>query len=181
MLTGAQRRELRRLVRSGRTEQRLVTRARIVLAAAEGKPNAQIAASLRVCEDTVRKWRNRWCAAPGVASLSDAKRSGRPPEFSPVQVAEVKAAVCAPPADSGLPLARWSCPELARYAVAAGICESISPSTVRRWLSEDALKPWQYRSWIFITDPDFAPKAARVLDLYARTWDGRTAGRRTTT
>ena len=176
-LTGAQRRELRRLVGSGRTEQRLVTRAKIVLAAAEGEPNARIAASLRVCEDTVRKWRNRWWEAPGVASLSDAKRSGRPPEFSPVQVAQVKAAACAPPAEVGLPLARWSCPELARYAVAAGFCQSISSATVRRWLSEDPLKPWQYRSWIFITDPDFTAKAQRVLDLYDRKWQGKPLGR----
>ncbi|MGB5110462.1 MAG: IS630 family transposase, partial [Mycobacterium sp.] len=71
----------------------------------------------------------------------------------------------AAPADNGLPLARWSCPELARHAVAEGICKSISQATIRRWLSEDALKPWQYQSWIFITDPDFATKAQRVLDL----------------
>ena len=175
-LTGSQRRELARLVRAGRTERRLVERATIVLRAAAGLPNAQIAASLRLCVDTVRKWRGRWLAAPGVASLGDAQRSGRPPGFTPVQVAQVKAAVCTPPAQCGLPLARWSCPELARHAVAEGICESISPATVRRWLSEDALKPWQYRSWIFITDPDFAVKAQRVLDLYARTWDGKPLG-----
>jgi len=60
--------------------------------------------------------------------------------------------------------------------VTAGICRSISPSTVRRWLSEDALKPWQYQSWIFITDPDFQPKAQRVLDLYQRVWDGKPLG-----
>ena len=47
---------------------------------------------------------------------------------------------------------------------------------MRRWLSEDALKPWQYRSWIFITDPDFAAKAKRVLDLYDRMWDGKPLG-----
>ena len=58
----------------------------------------------------------------------------------------------------------------------SGICASISPATVRRWLSEDALKPWQYRSWIFITDPDFAAKAKRVLDLYDRMWDGKPLG-----
>ena len=63
-----------RLVRAGRTEQSLVTRAEIVLAADEGQSNARIAASLQVCEDTVRKWRRRWCAAPGVASLGDAQR-----------------------------------------------------------------------------------------------------------
>ena len=62
-------------------------------------------------------------------------------------------------------------------AVSDGICASISPTTVRRWLSEDALKPWQYQSWIFITDPDFAAKAQRVLDLYHRTWDGKPLGR----
>ena len=67
-------------------------------------------------------------------------------------------------------------PELARQAVSAGICSSISSSTVRRWLAEDALKPWQYQSWIFITDPDFAAKAARVLDLYQRVWDGEALG-----
>ena len=48
----------------------------------------------------------------------------------------------------------------------------ISSSTVRRWLHADAIKPWRYRSWIFPRDPDFAAKAARVLDLYARTWNG---------
>ena len=61
-------------------------------------------------------------------------------------------------------------------AITDGICGSISPATIRRWLSEDALKPWQYQSWIFITDPDFAVKAQRVLDLYDRTWDGKPLG-----
>ncbi|MDD4868870.1 MAG: helix-turn-helix domain-containing protein [Mycobacterium sp.] len=109
-LTGSQRRQLRRLVRAGRTEQRLVTRANIVLAAAEGQPNAQIAAVQGMCEDTVRKWRRRWCAAPGVASLATPNAAaGR--RCSPrVQVAQVKAAACIPPADAGLALSRWSCP-----------------------------------------------------------------------
>lgn len=48
----------------------------------------------------------------------------------------------------------------------------MSASTVRRWLAADAIKPWQHRSWIFPRDPDFAVKAGRVLDLYARTFDG---------
>ena len=131
-----------------------------------------------MCEDTARKWRHRWCAAPGVSSLGDAKRCGRPAVFTAVQVAQVKALACTPPEDSGLPLSTWSCPELAVQAVSGGICESISPSTVRRWLSEDALKPWQFQSWIFITDPNFEPKAQRVLDLYQRVWDGKPLGRR---
>ena len=178
VLTDTQRGDLDRLVRAGRTEQRLALRAGIVLAAAEGHPNVRIAASLGVCEDTARKWRHRWCAAPGVSSLGDAKRCGRPAVFTAVQVAQVKALACTPPEDSGLPLSKWSCPELAVQAVSGGICGSISPSTVRRWLSEDALKPWQFQSWIFITDPNFEPKAQRVLDLYQRMWDGKPLGRR---
>ena len=57
-----------------------------------------------------------------------------------------------------------------------GIVASVSASTVRRWLAADALKPWQHRSWIFPRDPDFAVKAARVLDLYARVFDGEPLG-----
>ena len=172
-LTPAQRHQLQRLVRAGRTAQALAGRARIVLLAAAGLSSTVIAARAGVCVDTVRKWRRRWCAAPGTASLGDAKRSGRPPTFTPVQIAAVKALACQPPEASGVPLARWSCPELARQVVTGGICSPVSASTVRRWLSEDALKPWQHQSWIFITDPDFAVKAARVLDLYARVFDGK--------
>jgi hypothetical protein len=71
-----------------------------------------------------------------------------------------------------VPLSRWSCPELAREAISRGITQAVSATTVRRWLAEDALKPWQHRSWIFIRDPDFRAKASRVLDLYAGSWDG---------
>jgi len=93
-----------------------------------------------------------------------------------VAVVQVKALACELPAESGAPLSRWSAPELAVEAVARGIVEAVSASTVRRWLAEDVLKPWQHRSWIFPRDPDFAVKAARVLDLYARTWQGELLG-----
>lgn len=89
-----------------------------------------------------------------------------------MQVAEAKALACQLPAESGIPLSRWSCPELAAELTARGITATVSPATVRRWLREDALKPWQYQSWVFITDPAFRPKAQRVLDLYARTFEG---------
>jgi transposase len=171
-LSPAQRRELTGALRSGRSEQRLAQRARIVLHAADGHSTAMIAATVGVGEDTVRKWRHRWCLSPGLASLGDAKRSGRRPVFTPVQVAGVKALACQPPEASGLPLSRWTCPVLASHAVSTGLCQSISASTVGRLLREDALKPWQYQSWIFISDPDFASKAQNVLDLYARQWDG---------
>ncbi len=115
---------------------------------------------------------------PGVASLGDAKRSRSRTGVHARCRSPRSRRWPASRRGAGLPLSRWSCPELARAAVTGGICESISPSTVRRWLAEDAIKPWQYRSWIFITDPDFAAKAQRVLDLYARVWDGKPLGPR---
>jgi hypothetical protein len=93
-----------------------------------------------------------------------------------VQVAEVKALACELPADADTPLAKWSCPELAVEASRRGLVASISASTVRRWLAADAIKPWQHRSWIFPRDPEFAFKASRVLDLYARIHDGVALG-----
>ncbi len=93
--------------------------------------------------------------------------------FAATVVAGVKALACALPAEHGLPLSRWSCADLADEAISRGITAAVSGSTVRRWLAADAIKPCRHRSWIFPRDPDFAVKAARVLDLYERLWDGR--------
>ena len=160
--------------RSVRSEYRDRLRARIVLAAAAGQANAAIAVQLDVHVDTVRKWRRRFAAA-GLAGLKDAPRSGRPPVFTAADRAEAVALACALPAESGVPLSRWSCPDLARELAAR--CQiAASASTIRRWLATDALKPWQHRSWISVRDPQFAAKAARVLDLYAGIWNGEPLG-----
>jgi DDE superfamily endonuclease len=86
--------------------------------------------------------------------------------------AEVIAMACELPAAGGVPLSRWSAAELAREAVTHGIAERISDVTVWRWLSQDAIKPWQHRSWIFPRDPRFAERAGPILDLYAGSWQG---------
>ena len=79
---------------------------------------------------------------------------------------------CELPVVGGVPLSRWSSAELAREAIGRGIVEQISGVTVWRWLSEDAIKPWQHRSWIFPRDPLFAERAGPILDLYAGRWQG---------
>ncbi|HEY7008564.1 MAG TPA: IS630 family transposase [Jatrophihabitantaceae bacterium] len=175
VLTVAQRRLLIARARRASGEHRDVLRARIVLAAARGVSNAAIARDLGVGVDTVRKWRRRF-SADGLNGLRDLPRSGRPRTFAATVVVEVKALACALPAEADTPLAKWSCPELAAEAVQRGITASLSASTVRRWLAADAIKPWQHRSWIFPRDQDFAVKAARVLDLYARVFDGEPLG-----
>jgi transposase len=158
VLAACDRPRLKHLERSQTAPWRQVLRAKIVLLAARGMPNARIAAWLGITVDTARKWRGRF-ATHGLAGLADRPRAGRPSRFTPLQVAEVKALACQLPAEQGVPLSRWSCPELAREAITPGITTAISASTVARWLAEDAIKPWQHRSWIFIRDPDFRTKA----------------------
>jgi len=157
-----------------RSQYRDRLRAKIVLAGAAGKNNTAIAAETGVCTDTVRKWRRRF-AAGRLSGLKDAPRSGRPPVSTAADRAEAVALACALPAESGVPLSKWSCPEIARE-LAARCQVAASASTVRRWLAGDALKPWQHRSWISVRDPAFAVKAGRVPGLYAGMWDGGPLG-----
>ena len=88
-------------------------------------------------------------------------------------VIEVKALACELPYKIGIPLSRLSISELKREAVKRGIVARVSDMTLWRWLAEDAIKPWRYRSWIFPRDPDFSHKAGKVLDLYEGFWEGK--------
>jgi len=89
---------------------------------------------------------------------------------------EVKALACELPASSGVPLSRWSAEEVAREMMEQGLVAKISGTTVWRWLSEEAIRPFYHRSWIFPRDPYFAHKAGRVLDLYEGRWAGEPLG-----
>lgn len=96
------------------------------------------------------------------------------PEFFPPElVVQVKALACELPATLGVPLSRLSTANIVREAQRHGMVATVSDKTVWRWLHEDAIRPWQHRTWIFPRDPDFAAKAGRILDLYARHWDGQ--------
>lgn len=92
--------------------------------------------------------------------------------FPPDLVVQVKALACELPSKHGRPLSRWSTTDLVQEVQQSGLVASVSGSTFWRWLHEDAIRPWYHRSWIFPRDPDFATKAGRVLDLYARQWQG---------
>ncbi|MCA1678719.1 MAG: IS630 family transposase [Actinobacteria bacterium] len=92
--------------------------------------------------------------------------------FPPEQVAEVVAVACELPAKHDRPLGRFSRTELHSLLIEQGVTDA-SATTIWRWLHDRSLKPWQQRSWIFPRDPQFQPKAGRVLDLYARRFEGR--------
>jgi transposase len=175
VLADADRATLQGRVRSGGTAHRDRVRAQVVLAADQGVSHAAIATDLRICQDTVRKWRKRF-AAKGLDGLKDADRPGRPRRITALERAEVTALACTLPAETGLPLSRFSAGDLASEVRARGLVATISPSSVRRILKAAVIKPWQSRSWIFPRDPAFAVKASRVLDLYARIWQGRPLG-----
>jgi hypothetical protein len=93
-------------------------------------------------------------------------------------VCEIKALACELPARLGVPLSRLHIPDIRAEVVRRGIVAEISGTTIWRWLSEDAIRPWAHRSWIFPRDPDFEAKAGRVLDLYAQEWEGKKLGKR---
>ena len=95
-----------------------------------------------------------------------------PGSSPPDLIVQVKAIACEFPAVHQIPLSRWSAADIARYACQSGLVATISGSTVWRWLNEDAIRPWQHRSWIFPRDPQFAIKASQILDLYQKVWNG---------
>jgi hypothetical protein len=97
-------------------------------------------------------------------------------DFPPRIIMTIKALACELPKRLGLPLSRLSRQDLRRYAVEHGLVADISGTTIWRWLNADAIKPWQYRNWIFPRDPLFAQKAGAVLDLYEQYWQGQPLG-----
>jgi hypothetical protein len=96
--------------------------------------------------------------------------------FAAAAVVQAKAIACELPATRGVPLGRWSLAELRQELLTTGLVDDVSTTTLWRWLHQDALQPWRHHPWIFPRDPGFAAKAGRVLDLYARVFQGQELG-----
>lgn len=152
-LSDRQQRILQQLLRRQTSAQRLVRRVNIILAAADGSNNEQIAKRLGLHRESVRQWRARWLSAVvGLAAveakesddrplveaieavLADAYRSGAPSCFSAEQIVQIIAVACAEPQASGLPITHWTPQELADEVVKRGIVTSISARSVGRFL-----------------------------------------------
>ncbi len=148
------REKLERLVRSSTVQAGLVQRAQIVLLAAGGVSNAQVAARMRVEADTVAKWRRRYQCA-GIEGLGDAPRSGRPKE---VDQGEIIAATLTPPPAS-LGITHWS-----SRALAARL--KVGNSTIAKAWRAYGIQPWRTGSFRFSTDPELEAKVVDVVGLY---------------
>ena len=141
-LTDEERQGLLALARRHTTPQQVALRARIVLAAADGRNNAEIARECGVDVETARLWRGRWLGLQPVAlcdlgvaeRLADAPRSGTPARITPEQVARIVALACEAPGESGRPISRWSTTELAAEIMRRGIVDTISPRHAARLL-----------------------------------------------
>ena len=134
--------ELEALVRRHSSAQQIALRARIVLLAAEGLNNSQIARQLGVAVDTVRYWRSRWLGLAAASledlsvqeRLSDAPRPGAPARITPQQVCKVLELACEAPERSGRPISQWTARELADELVQRGLVDTISPRHAARLL-----------------------------------------------
>ena len=137
--------------------------------------NDEIARRLDTRREVVSLWRKRFFEQR-LAGLEELPRHGRPAIFFPQVAIEVKAIACELPSRLDLPLSRLFVPDIKAEVIRRGIVASISGSTIWRWLDNDAIRPWTFRSWIFPRDPAFEAKAGRVLDLYGRRFEGKALG-----
>lgn len=158
--------ELQGLARSTASEHRWVQRARIILRAADGASNAEIAREVGCHVDTVRKWRARFACDSRVQALQDGPRSGRPARV-PVNVrCELIKLACARPEAYGARCReRWTQLALAD-ALARETGWTLSRSEIGRILRCEDFRPHHMKRWLHSPDPDFRPKVKRICDLY---------------
>ena len=156
-LTPEERSTLESWSRSGKTEQRLAFRSKIILAASEGKQNQSIAANFNTTVSTVGKWRHRFIESR-MNSLSDASRSGVTPKYDNAALEKRILETLDKPVPSGY--ATWTGPLLTK---ALG---DVSEHKVWRILRELNISLARRHSWCVSTDPEFVPKAAAIVGLY---------------
>jgi transposase len=190
---------LEQIIRRHTSPQAEVTRAKIVLAAAQGRNNQQIANELNLHRETVRTWRKRWHEASTAlvmaenqaetedqdlqtlvrGALSDRFRSGAPGTFGPEQMVQIVALACETPKESGRPVTHWTPKELADEAVERKMVVSISERTVKRFLKGAVLKPHLSRYWLNANPEDekvFQQEVKTICDLYLQARKLQTQG-----
>ena len=141
-LTAEERRGLEALARRRSVGQQVAARARIILAAAEGLNNREIAGRLGLTVNTVRHWRRRWLGLQAIPlaelsvteRLADAPRAGAPARITADQVCRIIALACEAPRESERPISQWTAREVADEVVMRGIVERISPRHAARLL-----------------------------------------------
>lgn len=172
VLTEDQRAELERIGRSRKGETRRVQRARMLLAAADGKGDTAIAGDLKVNRLTVRNTVGKFLSLGMEAALSDLARSGRPPLIDDGDRAWVISVACMKPKELGYAQELWTIQKLTEHvrktcvSAGHGSLEGVSPSKVWAILDEAEMKPHRIRYYLERRDDDFDEKMAAVLMVY---------------
>ena len=146
ILTDAQRQGLEKLVKRHSTKQQIALRARIILLAAAGRNNSQIASALKISDNTTRRWRRRWLDLQPLSledlsveeRLADLPRPGPPSSLTADQLCQIEQLACEKPEEGGRPISQWTGRELAAELVKRGIVEQISARHAARLLKKGA-------------------------------------------
>lgn len=151
-VTPGQRKVLEKIIRRSKSIQQHVTRSKIVLLAADGFGNQQVAETLNIDRKRVSNWRIRWLKAREVLStvededdekqlyktildvLSDQPRSGAPVTYSAEVVCQIVAVSCENPQDCGHPISHWTPSALRLEVIKRGIVNEISVRQIGRFL-----------------------------------------------
>jgi transposase len=143
-LTDEEKAGLQQLIRRHNVSQQVAKRARLVLAAGEGKSNSQMMREMNISLDMVRHWRERWVELQPIAladlsieeRLEDLPRPGAPARITPDQVCRIQQMACEKPEESGRPISHWTNREVADEVIKRGIVEKISPRHAARLLKK---------------------------------------------
>ena len=149
------RRKLEALLRAGTAEQRLVSRARIVLLASEGLKNEEIAQRCGCNVNTAKLWRNRWLDQ-GPEGLKDTPGRGRKKVYVEKKEAEILAATLERPDE---PLTHWSARRLAQQL-------GVPKSTILRVWRRNGLQPHRQETFKYSNDPLLEEKVIDLVGLY---------------
>jgi putative transposase len=141
-LSDAERNGLEKIIKRHQVGQQIAKRARIVLAAARGQKNKEIAQDYKVTLDTVGLWRNRWVKLQDISlddlsiedRLQDAPRPGAPARITADQRCRIEALACKKPEGSDRPITHWTAREIADEVKKCKIVDTISPRHAARLL-----------------------------------------------
>lgn len=155
---------LKALINAKKTEQRTVLRANIALMASDGCSTQKIAQALKVSQQTVSLWRNRF-SIYGIKGLSDKNRPGRPRTIGDAAKLEILALACEP-LNENEGRVTPTLNELIDRVVKRGVVKSISRSHLHRILQAGDVHPNRVQQWLHSTDPEFRNKVNIICDLY---------------
>jgi transposase len=166
--------ELERTARSAKAPYRQVLRAKIVLLAADGVGNEEIARRLSITDDTARKWRGRFAASRSLKSLADRPRSGRPAQVPVAVRCQLVKLACERVDEEQAPFRDVWTHNALGLALAEETGWYLSLTEIGRILRTADLRPHRMRLWLHSPDPDFRAKVEAVCRLYTEPPAGAT-------